>query len=137
MKEALAELVELVCRDRQGLREDEVLDRVIRREEAVTSLVAEGIAFPHAILEGEVETVITVGVSRDGVSWEGHQSTTNVHVVALLIGSRAHHLGALAELAARLRNRGLYERLIAARTTQDIYEDLLYFEPPVHAARGA
>ncbi|MFW6215428.1 MAG: diadenylate cyclase [Alkalispirochaetaceae bacterium] len=137
MKEALAELVELVCRDLQGLREDEVLDRVIRREEAVTSLVAEGIAFPHAILEGEVETVITVGVSRDGVSWEGHQGTTNVHVVALLIGSRAHHLGALAELAARLRNRGLYERLIAARTTQDIYEDLLYFEPPVHAARGA
>lgn len=133
MEDALQELVELICRDRKGLQEDAVLQRVLNREEAVTSLVAEGIAFPHAILEGDVETAIAVGVSSDGVTWQGQHGSTQVHVVALLIGSRAHHLGALAELANRLRNRDLYTRLVAAGTTQDIYEDLLYFEPPVPA----
>lgn len=131
MEEALDELVELVCRDTPGLQKEMVLQRVLRREEAVTSLVAEGIAFPHAILESDVETILAVGVSKDGVAWEGHQGTSSVHVVALLIGSRAHHLGALAELANRLRNRELYNRLINAGNTEDIYEDLLYFEPPM------
>ena len=58
-------------------------------------------------------------------------------MVALLIGSRAHHLGALAELAGRLRNRELYDRLVNAGTTEDIYEDLLYFEPPLLVSAGA
>lgn len=133
MEEALQELVELVCRDREGLNKEAVLEQVLRREEAVTSLVAEGIAFPHAILEGDVETAIAVGVSKDSVTWQGRHGSTQVQVVALLIGSRAHHLGALAELANRLRNRELYDRLAHAGTTQDIYEDLLYFEPPVSA----
>jgi len=137
MEEALDELVELICRDNPELDKVTVLDRVLRREEAVTSLVAEGIAFPHAILEGDIETSLAVGISRDGVSWEGHQGTTEVHVVALLIGSRAHHLGALAELAGRLRNRELYDRLVNAGNTEDIYEDLLYFEPPLPVSAGA
>lgn len=137
MQEALDELVELICRDNPELDKGTVLERVLRREEAVTSLVAEGIAFPHAILEGDIETTLAIGVSKDGVSWEGQQGTTRVHVVALLIGSRAHHLGALAELATRLRNRELYERMVNSSTTEDIYEDLLYFEPPMAVATSS
>ncbi|MFP4373755.1 MAG: diadenylate cyclase [Spirochaetaceae bacterium] len=123
--DAVNELVRAVCARVPDLDFESIRRRVFEREDAISSRMSEGIAMPHAIIDGMATTVAAVGLSHDGVQWDANREEP-VHLVVLLVGSRDHHLDVLREFAARLRDPVLYERLVAATHASAAYDLLTH-----------
>lgn len=125
MDATVRELTTLVYEEHPIVTASALTRIVIEREKTASTIVAPGIAAPHAIIEDELPTTIAVGVSPAGIAWEGPRETETVHVVVLLVGSRSSHLAVLSQFAARLQDRSLYETLIRAKTPRQIYDALV------------
>ncbi|MFO8065088.1 MAG: diadenylate cyclase [Spirochaetota bacterium] len=122
---AVTELVDAVCNRISGLQRDEIHRRVLEREDSLSSRMSEGVAMPHAIIDSMASTVAAVGLSRSGIAWDTNREEL-VHVVVLLVGNRDQHLDVLREVASRLRDPVLYERLVSATTPAEAYDLLTH-----------
>jgi DNA integrity scanning protein DisA with diadenylate cyclase activity/mannitol/fructose-specific phosphotransferase system IIA component (Ntr-type) len=118
--EAVDELVGAVCSRVPGLDRETIRRRVFEREDALSSRMTEGIAMPHAVIDSMASTVAAIGLSRKGIRWDTNREEL-VHLVVLLVGSRDQHLDVLQEIATRLRDPVLYERIVDAGSPGDIY----------------
>ncbi|TVQ35160.1 MAG: hypothetical protein EA384_16590 [Spirochaetaceae bacterium] len=111
---ALNCLIELVCNDFPELDRQEVTRRVFDRESSVSSSLGGGVALPHAVLDRVTHSILALGISRDGISWDA-DSDQPVHLVVLLVGGRIDHLRILSEVAGQLRDGARYQEIISAR----------------------
>lgn len=121
MTDAIEELTSLFQRERHAIDSATLMRLVLEREDAAPTIIAPGIAAPHAIVSEELPTLIAVGVSQTGVRWEGPRETETVYIVVLLVGSRASHLTVLSEVAHRLRDTERYTALLDAESPREIY----------------
>ncbi|MFP4643875.1 MAG: diadenylate cyclase [Spirochaetales bacterium] len=126
---ALRELTSAACRS-IGFEDEELVARLVfRREDQVSTRVSEAIALPHARLPDIEDTVATVGISREGIAYDGG----TVHVIVLMLWAHTTNLTVLADLASLLRRPNLYEGLIAGSSAEEIIE--LLCNPPAHVER--
>ncbi len=127
--DAIRELTTAVCRS-IGFGDEELVARLVfRREDQVSTRVSEGIALPHARLPDIEDTVAAVGISREGIVYDGG----TVHVIVLMLWARTTNLTILADLARLLKRPNLYEQLLKAASTGEIVE--LFRDPPAHVER--
>ncbi len=134
MAGAVAETLSYVYpREAEGRRQ-RVVELILAREADASTVIAPGIAIPHAILDEDAKTELAVAVSKPGIDWHSSGDGEKVHVMVLLIGSRAAHLEALAMVVSLLRNRKNYERLLTAESPADIHA---VFIPPAVADPAA
>ena len=102
-----------------GLDERAVFDAVWERENLGSTGYGEGVAFPHARIEG-LEKVCGLEEPVDFDSLDGKP----VDLVFMLISpenSGADHLTALAALSRILKTEGSCDKLRKARSTDEIY----------------
>lgn len=118
---ALQRLSEVVTAGFPAQMQQLVTELVFDREAAVSSRVAAGIAIPHAVNDAIPESRIACGLCPEGILWEP-KSSDRVYLIFLLIGTRADHLPILSELAGRLQDGPLYEELVSARSSDELYE---------------
>lgn len=130
---AVNELVEAVCDRIPGLDRDAIRRRVFEREDALSSRMGEGVAMPHAVIDTMASTVAAVGVSRPGIAWDTSREEP-VRLVVLLVGNRDQHLDVLQEIASRLRDPVLYERLVDAAEPAEVYD--LLTQPVTRESEG-
>lgn len=64
-------LVQQLVRNNAGLAADDVFARVMEREEVMTTVIAPGLAVPHARLSSLDHMLVAMATSREGISWKG------------------------------------------------------------------
>jgi DNA integrity scanning protein DisA with diadenylate cyclase activity/mannitol/fructose-specific phosphotransferase system IIA component (Ntr-type) len=121
--EAFEELVTVMCGNNPELDRRMVLDEIRRREGLLTTQVAPGIAIPHAEMPIG-KTVIAVGKSEAGIQYT-LTGESPVHLIVMIVGERDEHLRVLGEVARRLSDETVYERILEARDEAVVYDVLV------------
>ena len=133
--QAIDMLATAVCADEPRLTKEEVFDRIIEREQKLTSRLEPGIALPHAVFEEYETTLLAMGLSKAGIPWDP-TTEERVHLVMLLVGGREDHLQVLSDIALKLKQPGIPERLMASLSSAELYSvitaEAIQFE--VHVA---
>jgi two-component system sensor histidine kinase KdpD len=108
---------------------DEVLDRLLAREKAGSTFLNEGVALPHARVEGLTEPQVALGLTHGGVL--DSPAERPIEAVFMLLspaqGANAH-LQLLAKAARLLQSRELRRRLAKVRTAIEALDEIRGWE---------
>ncbi|HEY7586742.1 MAG TPA: PTS sugar transporter subunit IIA [Candidatus Deferrimicrobiaceae bacterium] len=112
-----------------------VLTSIAKREEQGSTFLNEGVALPHARIEGLVRPVVAIGLTRKGVS---DVSTEKPIEYIFMILSPAEvpevQIQILAQVSRASRNRELVRNLGKCRTPQEVFAAVRDWETPQVAA---
>ena len=135
-KEVIRELASIVARQ-QGLPDASVLtEHALKREHEFGTGIGDGIAIPHARLDGLRNPVIAFGRSRDGIPWDGPDGVPvkDVFFLATPFGTEDIHVQVLASIAAALAkpdNRALIDDAADSNALSQILKGLLAQKKPM------
>lgn len=120
-KQILAVLAEEIA-EKLSLDGRDILDAVIERENLGSTGVGEGVAIPHARLEGLKAPVGAFVRLHEGVDFEAIDGRACDLIFMLLAphSSGADHLRALAQVSRTFRNADLREKLRSAAEAEDV-----------------
>ncbi len=101
-----------------------VLDALLARERSMSTGMENGIAIPHCSMEEIEDTLVTLGVSREGIDFESIDGRPT-HLILLLVTPKNKtkvHIRTLAEIAKLLNDARFRDNLVAAATSDDVIE---------------
>ncbi|MFI5381358.1 MAG: PTS sugar transporter subunit IIA [Tepidisphaerales bacterium] len=115
--------------DGAGLTADTILAKLREREASGSTFLNEGVALPHARIEGLADARIALGVTQAGVL----DAATDhpIEVVFMLLSpatGAATHLQILAKAGRLLQNRELRKRLANVQTPAEALEEIRGWE---------
>ncbi len=117
-KDVLAELLELLQKNKYIKDGEDILETVLEREKLGSTGIGQGIAVPHAKTDQLENLVGAVGISHNGISFDSLDGEP-VNIVFLILApskSIGEHLQALAKIARLLKNRTFRNALRNAKT---------------------
>lgn len=123
--EAIRALVQHLQTPEEPLDVDDVVARVIAREEIEPTIIIPGIAIPHARLEGLSRPRMAVGLSTTGIPFA--LSAPPVHGVFLILSQKSEpstYLRIVAALMGKLRDPSMRDRMENCGSAGDIYDYL-------------
>ncbi len=113
-----------------GVREinlDDLIQSIVTREKQMSTGIGEGIAVPHARIEGGPEIRGVIGISRDGIEFDSADKNP-VHLIVLIATPEAHyeqHLLVLAAIAKIFgQNPELMKQILRAKNAAEVHEIL-------------
>ena len=104
-----------------GKNKQEILKKLIQREEMGPTAIGGYIAFPHARLECIKHIVIAISISVEGVDFNSLDEEP-VNIIALLLSNQKEagaHLKMLAFLARMLRDKYFIQQLKKVKTEEE------------------
>jgi two-component system sensor histidine kinase KdpD len=108
-----ADLVAACTPDADPLERWKVLDLVVQRERQGSTFLAEGVALPHARVQGLAKPVAALGIVRAGVLGTPQGETTEIVLLMLAPAEDpSGHLRRMAAAARVLRDRELRRKLL-------------------------
>lgn len=118
-EEAIAELVDVLVRNGEVRPEDreDVLIALLKREALAHTDIGMGIAVPHAMVKSVKGLVGALGVSREGVHFDG---LNPAHVIFLFVSSKRNpqeHLKLMATVS-RIASDPEYVHLLQSANTR-------------------
>ncbi|TVQ26083.1 MAG: hypothetical protein EA383_06475 [Spirochaetaceae bacterium] len=119
-RDAIETLVRTACESADIRNPRLVADLVLAREDEISTKVSEGVAIPHAKLPDSDRTVGCIGISAEGVPYDGG----SVHVIVLMLWAHTTNLLVLSDLGRLLRRSDLYEALKRSRTAEQVLKVL-------------
>lgn len=126
-KEAIiAELVGILETEGKLANKDTVLADVLQRERTMSTGMQHGIALPHAKSEGVKAMCVAVGVKRAGIDFESIDGEPS-HLFVLLVSPKkisGPHIQFLASVGAILKDAPVRERIIQAKSAEEVVADL-------------
>lgn len=96
---------------------------VYEREAIMSTGIGEGIAIPHVRIPEITEATLGVGIAPSGVGFDTLDNKP-VHVMVLFAtpaGSDKEYLSLLAQVMLALRDKVLFDGLVACKTPEDVY----------------
>lgn len=99
---------------------------LLEREKESSTVIREGTAIPHIVVEGEHRFSIAFARSREGIRFS--EQNPKVHTVFVLAGTRDErnfHLRALAAIAQITQHRKFHERWMQARSKDELRDIIL------------
>ncbi len=105
---------------------DSVRDALLEREENHTTAIGEGIALPHATVEGIDEPVLMIALAPEPIQF-GPEGTEPVRVFFVLLSTPAQtsqHIKILARIC-RLARHASFVPLMTAATTSEQAADVI------------
>ncbi|MBN1327692.1 MAG: PTS sugar transporter subunit IIA [Candidatus Cloacimonetes bacterium] len=127
--EALLELAKL-CKNNSSLQTfaTESIYTALKQREALGSTgFGRGIAIPHCQLEGLREFVVGIALSRKGIPFDAIDKK-KVKLLFTILGpveNRRGHLQLLAQISQILKENGMVNTLLSAKTKIGLYEDFI------------
>lgn len=124
--EALRRIAERASRSEAlaGISADEIFRKLQEREQQGTTGFGDGIAIPHARIEGMEHSLLFIVTSHRGVDFEA-MDKKRVHVFFILLGPEdkaEEHLKILAALSRLLSATRIKNELLSAKSNNAIYE---------------
>ncbi len=124
---ALEELVGKILPVRCDIDGESLLAVLMERESLGSTGIGNGLALPHALLDGLGDPVIVFGRSRAGIPFDSRDGMP-VHLIMLIIadsGSLEMYLKVLARLTRLLKDASLRKRLIFAENETSLLDILV------------
>ncbi len=107
-------------------RTEEIVSLVMDRERLGSTAMENGIAIPHAKIEGLGSTSVVIGVSRLPVEFGGKEGTKIFFLVLAPAENPTEHIQILSSIA-RVCSSELFVRMLqSAKTKDDVFQ--LFFE---------
>jgi len=98
--EVLAELIALAGKCFPGIEVDVLGPAIAHRESLMTTGIGQGLAVPHARLDGVTEPMVVVGISKGGVAGYDSLDGAGIHIVLLIVAGKGQHEPYLRLLAS-------------------------------------
>ncbi len=134
-KEAVfEEMLNALYKQKPTFAKEQAKEFILKREQIMSCALEKGVAFPHARVASLTKPLVSVGISKKGILFDDGKN--NVKLIFLILTpfkEPAFQLKILAELAAVSSTPFVRERLITAKTPEDIAEIFLAFENTVPA----
>ena len=110
-----------------GVDAEDLVTRLIEREEQQSTGVGGGLALPHAMLPGLEKTVLAVARTREGLDFAALDSEPVDIFFLLLSAQDAHteHLRVLARLVRIIAPEETLEKLRSATGPEELFQMLL------------
>jgi len=100
---------------------DEAFRAVIGREEVEATVIAEGLAVPHARLDGLAGLTVAVATSVQGVSWAGGRTANLVVLMLVPVDAPALYLQALSSVARACSDKSAQETVKRLASAGDVW----------------
>lgn len=125
-REALAQLSAPIASRRSDIDAADLLDALVKREEASSTAIADGIAIPHAKVQHGNKVIACFGRSLGGIDFESvdGRPTQLFFVLVSPASDPSLHVQWLAHIAGLLGSRSVREALMKARTEQEVLDVL-------------
>lgn len=120
--EAIEELVKRLGKNNAGIDAAEVMKAVIDREKVVPTVVAPGLAVPHARIEGLPNMLVALGTSISGIDFHA-RGMPPVNVIMLILTPKDDpglHLQVLAGLAKDFKDNETIRMVATMESPVDI-----------------
>jgi two-component system sensor histidine kinase KdpD len=122
--EAIRILVHMACRDLPGCDETSALHAIMARESEGSTFLNEGVAIPHARLEGLHEPGAALGVVRGGITGDDTGPAAYI-VLSLTPGARPEvQIDILAAVCHAFQDRIFLKAMDSAVTADDVRDAL-------------
>ncbi len=106
----------MLCPLRNDIDRDTLLNVLLERERLGSTGIGDGLAIPHALVDGLGDPIIIFGRSRAGIPFESLDGMP-VHLFMLIIADSAFldvYLKLLARISRLLKDNSLRKRLMEA-----------------------
>jgi two-component system sensor histidine kinase KdpD len=124
-EEVLKRLVEVIAAETPEVKLAPTLERLRERESQGSTFLNEGVALPHAFVEGLGSPQVALGLTRAGVLDVGVDVDIEAVFLLLSPADRANlHLQLLSRAARLLQNRELRKRLTAVSTPEEVLAEI-------------
>jgi PTS system fructose-specific IIA component len=103
---------------------ESVYEGLIEREKSMSTGMENGIAIPHCCVNMINETVVSLGISKDGVDFDSIDSKPSRLVILLVTpkNKTKMHIKTLAEIAKLLNNPRSRQSILEANSTAEALE---------------
>jgi len=101
-----------------------ILQGLLDRERSMSTGMENGIAIPHCCVGLINETVVSLGISREGVDFDSIDATPS-HLIILLVTPKNKtkmHIKTLAEIAKLLNDAESRQRILAAESPAGVLD---------------
>ncbi len=125
-EELFRALSEAVARDRDRPVGDEIFRAAMERESVVNTYLGEGVAVPHARLEGFDGFALAIARSPKGFPY-GVETSKPVEIVIFLVGSefqQSEHVRLLAAIATAVKDESLRRQILTAPDAETLARSL-------------
>lgn len=131
--EAIRELAEAAS-SVSGLNSRFIEAEVVKREKAMPTGISNGIAVPHARLDGLARPVVGLGISRQGIDFDASDGEPAKMIFLILTPKKddAAQLELIFDIMTTLKDRALRERVLAASDYNELVELIRGAQPPVN-----
>jgi mannitol/fructose-specific phosphotransferase system IIA component (Ntr-type) len=108
-------------------RQQEALDAVLRREQSASTVLPDGISFPHGRIDGLAHAAVVLGVHRLGVDLGAPDGQLTCLTVLMLVpaAAGASHVQMLARFSRKLLDPAARARLQASTSAADVRQILV------------
>lgn len=124
------ELVGLYVSNDSSISKKDILEALWARENKMSTAIRDGIALPHARIEGLLEPRGIIGISKDGIKYDDVGSAP-VHFVFMLLSTptlAGMHLSILSSINLLLGNQDFLRELIVKDSPEGIHRLLEEYE---------
>jgi nitrogen PTS system EIIA component len=124
--EVLISLIDLISKKNGFSKEktEMVTEKILYREQLMSTGIGLGIGIPHIRYEGVSEPVIAVGIQKDGINDYASIDNNPVKIIVMiLVGKDQHkqHIRILSLIVSLLKNEDIKKRLLSAQNSEEIY----------------
>jgi len=123
----IIELGALLAEHHKNLSSEQVVQVLTEREKLGSTGIGNGVAIPHGKIPGIEQIITAFGRSLDGVEFDS-QDGKPAHLFFVLLApenAASLHLKALARLSRLLKDVNFRNKLIEAKTVDDIYHEIV------------
>ena len=112
---AIAELATVLA-ESTGIEAERIVDAAWRREQALSTALGDGVAAPHARIEGLSNPAVALGIARAGIDFDALDGklVRIVILVATPVADESAQLELLADIAAKLADPATRAALVEA-----------------------
>ena len=119
----LYELLQLLKRHDPKLDLNDAVSEVSAREEMFPTVIAPGLAVPHARMNGLAEPLLALACTPDGVDFRSESGDVKVTILLLTpVDEPNLHLQMLSEIAKTFHDPDLIDRLVECATPEQVLE---------------
>lgn len=128
--EVILELTKLLEKSGKLENFDKTLEALKEREKLGSTGIGKGVAIPHAKTEHATDLVIAFGVSKQGVNFNAvdDEKVNIFFAFASPLKNSQTYLKILARISRLIRNDEFREKLLNAKTSQEVLELIDYEE---------
>jgi len=128
-EESFAELLELLVAENPALNRKEAMQALIEREEKMSTAVFPCVAVPHALCSSAGDTLVSIGVSRQGIEFDSpepdkpyqHPVVNVIFEILFEEKDTETHLNVLRDILALVSNPDFVKNVLQARNSQEVY----------------